>query len=270
MEEAGLSLALGAFLAGLMMADSHYRHQLIADIEPFRGVLLGLFFMSVGMTINFGILAGNGLTVIGLVLGLLFIKSTINWILCRLMGVNTPDAVKASLLLSQSGEFGFVIFGLAAISGVLADELFQMLILLVAMTMVATPIMVSLGEYVNRLLVSGDESHRISTNHLNSSDTHVIIAGFGRIGQRIAKILQAANVPYIAIESNADRVIEGRKDGFSVFYGNAYRADVLKAAGAGDARVLVCTLDQTASALKLVSVFRHHYPDTLIHARGRD
>jgi len=270
MEEVGLSLALGAFLAGLMMADSHYRHQLVADIEPFRGILLGLFFMSVGMSVDFGLLGQQGMLIVGLVAGLLLIKSTINWILCRLMGVSTPDATRASLLLSQSGEFGFVIFGLAAITGILHKDLFNMLTLIVAVSMVATPLMVSLGEYINRLMAPAENNHNVSIEHINSAGTHVIIAGFGRIGHRIAKILEAAQVPYIAIESNADRVLEGRKEGFSVFYGNANRVDVLKAAGAGQASVVVCTLDQTVASVHLVRILRQHYPNISIHARGLD
>ena len=115
MEEVGLSLALGAFLAGLMMANSHYRHQLIADIQPFRGILLGLFFMGVGMSVDFGLLGRQGVLIAGLVLGLLLVKSVILWVLCRIMGVGIADATRVSLLLSQSGEFGFVLFGLAAL-----------------------------------------------------------------------------------------------------------------------------------------------------------
>ena len=136
MEAAGLSLAVGAFLAGLMMADSSYRHQVVADIQPFRGILLGLFFMGVGMSIDFGLLGRQSLLVAGLVLGLLLIKFAILWVLSRLMGVGTADATRVSLLLSQSGEFGFVIFGLAAISGVLPLDLFHILTLLVALTRV--------------------------------------------------------------------------------------------------------------------------------------
>jgi monovalent cation:proton antiporter-2 (CPA2) family protein len=270
MEEAGLSLALGAFLAGLMMAESHYRHQIIADIEPFRGILLGLFFMSVGMSIDFGLLINQGVLIAGLMIGLLLIKTIINWGLCRLTGVNTADATRTSFLLSQSGEFGFVLFGLAALSGILQDELFHILTLLIALTMVATPLMVHLSEFINHRLDKNNDQHDVSTKHLTPEETHVIIAGFGRVGQRIAKILQTAGVPYIAIESNADRALEGRQNGFTVFYGNASRVDVLKAAGAGQARALVCTLDQAVPAVRLVKISRQHYPNITIHARGHD
>jgi monovalent cation:proton antiporter-2 (CPA2) family protein len=270
MEEVGLSLALGAFLAGLMMADSHYRHQVIADIEPFRGILLGLFFMGVGMSIDFGLLGRQAVLIAGLVLGLLLIKSSIIWVLCRVMGIGSPDATRVSLLLSQSGEFGFVLFGLAAISGVLQEDLFHFLTLLIALTMVSTPLMANLGEYLNRRMTKGAERHDVSTDHIDTGQPHVIIAGFGRVGQRVARILQAGNVPYLAIESNADRVLKGGQDGYLVFYGNAGDVEVLKAAGAGQAGVLVCTLDQTAPAVRLVKILRQHYPDIAIHARGHD
>jgi len=269
-EKAGLSLALGAFLAGLIMADSHYRHQVIADIQPFRGILLGLFFMGVGMSIDISLLGEHGIVIAGLVLGLLLIKSVILWVLCRLMGVGTPDATRVALLLSQSGEFGFVLFGLAAISGVLAANLFQFLTLVVALTMVTTPLMANLGEYINRLLTSTADRHDVSTNHIDAEQPHVIIAGFGRVGRRVARILQAGNVPYLAIESNADRVLDGRRDGFSVFYGDASQVDVLKAADAGQAGALVCTLDQVMPAVRLVNIMQQHYPGIAIHARGRD
>ncbi len=270
MEAVGLSLAVGAFLAGLMMADSSYRHQVIADVQPFRGILLGLFFMGVGMSIDFGLLGRHGVLIAGLVLGLLLIKAVILWVLCRLTGVGIADAARVSLLLSQSGEFGFVLFGLAAISGVMPADLFHLLTLLVALTMVTTPLMANLGEYIDRKLTRAADRHDVSTEHIDAGQPHVIIAGFGRVGQRVANILQAGNVPYLAIDRNADRVLEGRRDGFQVFYGDASHVDVLKAAGAGDASVLVCTLDQAVSAKRLVNILRQHYPDIAIHARGRD
>jgi len=270
MEEVGLSLALGAFLAGLMMADSHYRHQVIADIEPFRGILLGLFFIGVGMSIDFGLLGRQAVLIAGLVLGLLLVKFVILWVLCRFMGIVTPDALRVSLLLSQSGEFGFVLFGLAFTSGILSLDLFQVLTLLVALTMVSTPLLANLGAYLNRLLNRTAGRHDISTDHIEAGQPHVIIAGFGRVGRRVARILREGKVPYLAIENNADRVLEGRHDGFSVFYGDASQVDLLKAAGAGQAGVLVCTLDQAAPAVRLVHILRQHYPDIAIHARGRD
>jgi monovalent cation:proton antiporter-2 (CPA2) family protein len=270
MEQVGLSLALGAFLAGLMMSESHYRHQVIADIKPFRGILLGLFFMGVGMSIDFGLLGSHAPLIAGLVLGLLLIKSTIIWALCRLMGIGTADATRVSLLLSQSGEFGFVIFGLAIASGILSAELFHILVLMVALTMASTPLMANLCNFLNRCLSGAVSRHDVSTDHIKTGQPHVIIAGFGRVGRRVARILETGKVPYLAIESNPDRVLDGRRDGFSVFYGDASQVDVLIAAGAGQAGVLVCTLDQAVPAIRLVDIMRQHYPDIAIHARGRD
>ncbi len=270
MEEVGLSLALGAFLAGLMMADSHYRHQVIADIQPFRGILLGLFFMGVGMSIDFSLIGGHTVEIAGMVLGLLLIKSTILWVLCRLMGAGTADATRVSLLLSQSGEFGFVLFGLAAMSGVLEPDLFQFLTLVIALTMITTPFMANFGEYLSKQFTRTGDGHDVSTTHIKAGQPHVIIAGFGRVGRRIARILEAGNVPYLAIESNADCVQGGRRDGFSVFYGDASQVNVLKAADAGRAGALVCTLDRPVPAVRLVHILRQHYPDIAIHARGRD
>jgi len=270
MEAVGLSLALGAFLAGVMMAESHYRHQVIADIEPFRGILLGLFFMGVGMSIDFGLLGTHGVLIAGLVLGLLLVKSAILWILCRVMRIGTQDATRASLLLSQSGEFGFVLFGLAAASGILPEDLFHLLALLVALTMVTTPLMPKLGEYLNVRLTKVADRNDVSIGHIDAEQPHVIIAGFGRVGRRVARILQVANLPYLAVESDVDRVLEGRRDGFSVFYGDASQVDLLKAAGAEQAGVLVCTLDKTVPAVRLVNILRQHYPDIAIHARGHN
>lgn len=270
MQEAGLSMALGAFFAGLMLADSHYRHQVIADIQPFRGILLGLFFMGIGMTLDFGLLGRQGALLAALVPGLLLVKSGILWLLCRLMRVERRDAIRVSLLLSQSGEFGLVLFGTAAIGGLLPLDLFRFLILLVVLTMVTTPAMKALGDYISSYLDSSTDSHDVTTEHLEAELPHVIIAGFGRVGRRMARILHTGNVPYIVIERDATRVLEGRREGFSVFYGDAGQVDVLKAAGAGEANVLVCSLDEIEPAVRLVSSMRQNYPDITVHACGRD
>lgn len=271
MEHAGLSLALGAFLAGLMMADSQYRHQVVADIEPFRGILLGLFFMGVGMSIDFGLISSQGVFVAGLVLGLLLLKAGILFALCRMMGFGATDAARVGLLLSQSGEFGFVLFGVAAASGILEPGIFQMLTLVVALTMVTTPLAANVGAYLSeRDARRNRDRHDVSIEHLDEEKPHVIIAGFGRVGRRVATMLTTHGIAYVAIESNADRVLEGRKKGFSVFYGDASHIDVLKAAGAGRARALVCTLNHVVPAVRLVHIMRHEYRDIAIYARGRD
>jgi monovalent cation:proton antiporter-2 (CPA2) family protein len=270
MHEIGLSLALGAFLAGLMMADSQYRHQIIADIEPFRGILLGLFFISVGMSIDFGLLAEKNLLVAGLVIALLLIKSILLLLLGKLLKVSNSINIRTALLLSQSGEFGFVLFGLAFASGLLDEQLFHLLALIIAITMVATPFMSHLGEYIHKRLHGETQQHDVSTEHISDDTPHVIIAGCGRVGKRIARIMELGNIPYLAIDKNPDQVLLGRHEGFSVFYGDASKVDVLRAAGIDNAGVIVCTLDSAQSAIRLVKILRQNYPDIPIHARGHD
>jgi monovalent cation:proton antiporter-2 (CPA2) family protein len=270
METAGLSLALGAFLAGLMMADSHYRHQVIADIDPFRGILLGLFFMGVGMSVDFGLLGEHWVLISGLVLGLLAAKFAIMWGLSRLMRVQAADATRASFLLSQSGEFGFVIFGLAAINGLLTDDLFRFLVLLVALTMVATPLLPILGEYFAKRFDVPPTSHDLTGGQLDAEPPQVIIAGYGRVGRRVATILEAANIRYLAIENDAERVLKGRHEGHPVFYGDASQVELLKTAGAENVHAIVCTLNQPVPAVRMIKILRQQYPNIAIHARGQN
>ncbi len=268
MAEVGLSMALGAFLAGLMLAESHYRHQIIADIQPFRGVLLGLFFMAVGMSVDFGLLGERGLLVAALVVGLLAVKAALLWGLCRLWGERRGVAARVALLLSQSGEFGFVLFGFAVASGIMTGELFVLLTLVVALTMATTPLLARLGQHLERRLKGEPEPHPPTAAGKDHHRGQVIVAGFGRVGHRVAKVLEAAQVPYLGLERDPDRVARARAQGFNVFYGDASRADVLKAAGADRARILVLTLDQVEPASRLVHILRAHYPQTPIYARA--
>ncbi len=269
METVGLSMALGAFLAGLMLADSQYRHQIIADIHPFRGILLGLFFMSVGMSVDFGLLMQKAPLILGLVGGLLFIKAIMTWALCRIAGTNNGSSVRAALLLSQSGEFGFVLFGLAMTTGLMEMEMFQMLTLVIALSMATTPLMAIAGEKIESLLGGKKAQDSIDAMALDNEE-FVILAGFGRMGKRIAKILDAGGVPYLALDNDPDCVTKARKEGFSVIYGDAGRYDVLNRMGAENANVFVITIDEAAIAERLVHIMRQHYPDTPIYARGRD
>lgn len=268
--QVGLSMALGAFLAGLMLADSDYRHQIIADMQPFRGILLGLFFMAVGMSIDFDLLNDHALTVASLVIGLLLIKTGLLWALCRVMGIDNGSSARVAFLLSQSGEFGFVLFGVAVTTGVMNTELFQLLVLVIGLTMVTTPFMAALGRYVDMRLAGQSREHDVSTTQLDEGKKHVIVAGFGRVGRRVAKILEAGQIPYLALDKNAECVAHGRDQNFSVFYGDASQKDVLQAAGAKDAGVLVVTIDQPGPAEQLVRTMRQNYPRTPIYARGHD
>jgi len=271
MEHAGLSMALGAFLAGLLLADSEYRHQVEADILPFRGLLLGLFFMGVGMTIDFGLLAADWPMIIAIVAGLMALKAVILAPLTRAFGLDNADAIKTAGLLCQGGEFGFVLFSFAVTRGAMEDPLAQILVLSISLSMALTPLTV-MG--VSRLAggmalkaANGREAETPPSEHCNS---HVIIAGFGRVGQTIAAMLDKAGRSYVAFDLDLEKVAEGRAKGCSVYYGDASRAEVLRAAHAENACVVVVTMDDTAAVARTVSAIRTHYPNLPIHARARD
>ena len=269
METVGLSMALGAFLAGLMLADSYYRHQIISDIQPFRGLLLGLFFMSVGMSIDFGLLMQKAVLIVGLVGALLTIKVVLLWGLCRIARVENGTSLRVSMLLSQSGEFGLVLFGLAAATGLIAIDLFQILILIIALSMTTTPLMAIAGEHIERLLRRKKMQEAGDTIKPDEEQV-IILAGFGRVGKRVAKILDAGGVPYLALDNDPDIVVKERTDGFSVTYGDASRYDVLKTMGAERASAIVITIDKAMITERLVHIIRQHYPKTPIYVRGRD
>ena len=270
MEHAGLSMALGAFLAGLMLAESHYRHQIEADIQPFRGILLGLFFMSVGMSIDLGLLLNRPWMIVALVAGLMAIKALFAWGLCRLSGLSGGNATRVGLLLSQSGEFGFVLFSFAVASGVLGEALFQTLLLVIALSMVATPFAVALGDRWALRQQKREPAPETLPESARDRQPDVIIAGFGRVGQRVGAILTAAQIPFVALDHDLAKVEQGRMKGFPVYYGDASRLDVLRAAGAERSRMLIITLDQPQQAERLVQTIRQHYPTLPIHVRARD
>ncbi|MFW5427300.1 MAG: monovalent cation:proton antiporter-2 (CPA2) family protein [Methylophagaceae bacterium] len=271
MESVGLSMALGAFLAGLMLADSQFRHQIEADILPFRGILLGLFFMTVGMGVDFGLLIENFFIIIGLTVGLMLIKSFIVYWLAIFSGTRHDISAQAAVLLSQSGEFGFVMFGFAALAGVLDDQLAQMLTLIIALTMGLTPFSVKLVNVLLQKFYTPKESeNELYTEFVDENAGHIILAGFGRVGARIGAILSAADVAYVAIDLSQSRVKKARDKGFPVFFGDASNVKVLQAAGAEQAKMIVIALDDPDNFDSLVPLVRQYYPDVPIHARAKD
>jgi len=271
MDQVGLSMALGAFLAGVMLADSQYRHQIEADILPFRGILLGLFFMTVGMGIDFGLLFDKLFIIVGLTIGLMLLKAFVVYWLARISGARHDISAQAAVLLSQSGEFGFVMFGFAAVAGVLEAQLAQMLILIIALTMALTPFSVKLvNVLLQKFYTPREDDREAYTEFVNDNVGHVILAGFGRVGARIGAILSAANVAYVAIDLSQDRVKKAREQGFPVFYGDASNVKVLQAAGAEQANMIVIALDDPEHFDRLVPLVRQYFPDIPIHARAQD
>jgi len=269
-EHAGLSMALGAFLGGLVLADSRYRHQIMADIQPFRGLLLGLFFMSVGMSINFGLLGRLGVQVAVLVGALLLLKAILLWLLCWLTGRAHTDSIRVALLLAQAGEFGFVLFGLAMTLGLMDGELYQLLLLVIALSMAATPLLVKLGALLGSAAASTTPAAAPVHEPIPASSDHVIVAGFGRFGSHLARILGKAGIPYLALEVNPARLARARALGYPVYYGDASHVEVLRSVGAADASMVVFTLDQMESTGQAVVAVREAFPGLPVYARAWD
>ncbi len=268
MEQIGLSMAMGAFIAGVMLAESQYRHQVEADVLPFRGLLLGLFFMSVGMTLDPMVLAANWQVIIGGTVGMLLIKTALIIGIARMAKLSLADSLRSGFLLSQAGEFGFVLFSLAGNHGVLQEDLIAPLLSIIVLSMAVTPVMVRIGSAIAER--SGDGEPDIVVGEEVEEIRPVLIAGFGRVGKTIASLLRAANIPYIAIDAIADNVTHGRSAGHQVFFGDASRPDVLRAVGARHARLVVVTLDNPVVAERLIHTMNRLCPDVPVHARAHD
>lgn len=270
-ESVGLSLALGAFLAGLLLAETEFRHQVEADIQPFRGILLGLFFMTVGMSMNLGLLLSDWPLVLGIVVGVMAVKAVVIAIACRLFGFSTGFSLNQGLLLSQAGEFAFVLVALAMMVGALAREVGELLMLATALTIAATPVMAVLGRFVQQRIERdrNTDGERLQTETADLSD-HIVIAAFGRIGQIAAQFLASRNLPYVAIDRDSGLVEAARAKGFPAYFGDASNRNVLRAAGVERARAVIVTIDNHDGAMRAVSLLRQNYPDLPIVARGRD
>ncbi len=271
MESIGFSMALGAFLAGLMLAESRYRHQIEADILPFRGILLGLFFITVGMGFNFDLLSSYWIIIVSLTFALMITKALVMYILARIGSARHDVAIQVSVLLAQSGEFGFVMFGFAAFTGVLDAQLSQMLILIITLSMALTPVSVKTANaLLSKFYKLKSEQAERSADFFNDAERYVILAGFGQVGARIGALLSGANVPYIALEMRQDRVKKAHAQGFPVFYGDACNIKVLQAVNTGGAKNMVISIQNRDKISRIVTFVRQYYPSLPIHARAKD
>ena len=267
----GLSMALGAFLAGLLLSETEYRHQVEADIQPFRGILLGLFFMTVGMSINIPLVGTHVGQITALFVALLIGKSIVTAALCRGFGLPFSVSVRAGMLLSQGGEFGFILFASASALGVLPTETAQVLLAVIALTMAATPAMDYLGNRGFNFFAEQERDPSVGAGEISDDlEDHVVIAGFGRVGQTVANVLSAGGIPFVALDLDPDRVSKCRRIGLPVFFGDAGQIEVLKAAGANRARGAVITIDQPTTASRLVAALKEYAPDLEIFVRARD
>jgi glutathione-regulated potassium-efflux system ancillary protein KefC len=267
MSLAGVSMALGAFLAGVLLASSEYRHALETDIEPFRGLLMGLFFMAVGMSIDFGLFAREPGLVLLVIGGFLGVKTIALALLARPLSIAPSQRWLFAALLGQGGEFAFVVFGVARQARLLPGEWDGIFTLAVALSMGATPIMLLIYDLLSSRRASQHAEHY---DEIKDADAPVIIAGFGRFGQIVGRLLFASRMKVTVLDHDPDQVEFLRRFGFRVFYGDATRLDLLRAAGAGQARLLINAIDDVGASLALVDLVRENFPALRVVARARN
>jgi glutathione-regulated potassium-efflux system protein KefB len=266
MQQAGLPASLGAFIAGVLLADSDYRHEIVADIAPFEGLLLGLFFTAIGMSLNLGLVASSPVPVLAIVAGLLAVKGLVLFGLGRRAGLAPGPARRLALALSQGGEFAFALFTAGWAAGVLERPVVDLMSVAVTLSMAATPLLLALDE---RLAPRPVQTAR-AFDELPDKDGHVVIAGLGRFGQIVARILTAKGVPVTALDFDPERVDTLRKFGSQVYYGDASRLEILEAAQTAKARAFVLAVDDVEASVRTARTVRHNYPHVPIYARARD
>ena len=264
MEELGLSMALGAFLAGVLLADSEYRHALEADIDPFKGLLLGLFFMAVGMSVNVGLLQEQLFVVLAGVVGLVGVKSAVLYGLGLWTGLKPAAARQFAAVIGQGGEFAFVLLTAAVGQALIQRSLADLLTLVVIASMLTTPLLLMALDLLDRRPVPAGEAETPQEEH------QVIIAGFGRFGQIVGRVLRAKGIGFTALEADPAQVDFVKRFGNKVYYGDAARPDLLRAAGADKATALVVAVDGMEMAVHAVAVAKQTFPNLKVYARARN
>jgi monovalent cation:proton antiporter-2 (CPA2) family protein len=264
--QVGLSLPLGAFLAGVLLADSEFRHELEADIEPFKGLLLGLFFITVGMSANLGLVLEKPLTLAGLTLGFMLLKVAVLWSIGRLSGLSPRASRGLAFSLPSGGEFAFVLFGLGATLGVMDTETAEQLVLVVTASMILSPLLLMLHD----AMFKRKEADSRPFDAPDELYPKVIIAGFGRFGQIVGRILRAKKIAFTALEANQTQVDFLRRFGNQVYYGDASRLELLRAAHAENAEVFVLAVDDIEASVRTAELIRKHFPLLKIFARARN
>jgi monovalent cation:proton antiporter-2 (CPA2) family protein len=265
MDFAGLSMALGAFLAGVLLADSSFRHQLEADIEPFKGLLLGLFFLAVGMSLNLGLVAAQPLYVAALVVALVAVKFAVLFGLGKWQGLDTPSARRYGWVLSQGGEFAFVVFGVAVGAGAMDSGSAELWIVVVSVSMLMTPILVFCEDRFG-----GAAGSDVPFDVPENEEPKVIIAGFGRFGQMTARVLSAKRIPFTALDASLEQVDFVKLYGNKIYYGDASRLDLLEAAGIEGADVFVLAIDDMDASVRTAEVVCHQFPHLKVYARAHN
>ena len=264
---AGLSASLGAFLAGVLLADSEFRHELEADLEPFKGLLLGLFFVTVGMSANLQLLLSEPLPLLALTVGFMVIKLLAVWALARIARLEPPAARRLAFALPAGGEFAFVLFTLAFGERILDRGTVDLLILAVTLSMMIAPLLLLLQDAIAVRLKGRSQR---PFDQFEDQDIQVLIAGFGRFGQIVGRILTARRIPFTALDSNQTHVDFVRRFGNKVYYGDASRLDLLRAAGAANASVFVLAIDDADASVRAATLIREYFPRVKIYARARN
>lgn len=265
MQWAGVSASLGAFIAGALLAESSYRHQLEADIQPFEGLLLGLFFTAIGMSLDLNLLVERWREVLLLAAVLIVVKSVVLYALGRWQGLNGRGARRLGLSLSQGGEFAFVLFAAGLTAGVLTNDVQSLLVLVVTVSMIATPFLLMLDSRLTPRRASSEVYDQLPDN-----EGHVVIAGFGRYGQIVARVLRAKKIPFTALDISAEQIELVKKFGSEAFFGDASRPEILEAAKVGEARAFVLAIDDVEASLRIAEFVTAHWPKVPLYARARN
>lgn len=266
-ESVGFTMGLGAFVAGVLLANSEYRHELESNLQPFKGLLLGLFFMAVGMSLDFAPILEKPLILVGLTLGFMSLKGLLIFFLARLFRYSTVQARAIACILPQGGEFAFVIFSTATTGGIIGSELSSLLAASVTLSMLFSPFLFNFQMAYSRKSASvAPEDY----DKIESNEPKIIVAGFGRFGQIVSRFLNAEKIPYSILEGNAQQVETARRYGNRVFYGDATRFDILEAAGCREATHFIICVDTVDAALSIARVVREKYPNLNIIARARN
>ncbi|WP_140985310.1 monovalent cation:proton antiporter-2 (CPA2) family protein [Asticcacaulis tiandongensis] len=266
MQVGGLSMAMGAFLAGVLLSESHFRHQLEADIEPFRGILLGLFFLAVGMSLNIGVVAANWQMVAFYVVAYMVVKALAIYIIARLLKASHAVAIERAVLMAQGGEFAFVLFTTAFSEGIISAEQNALLTAIIILSMVLTPIAIIAMKYLTPKPVISDEGLE-GPNGLNAN---VLIIGFGRVGQIASQLLMARGFKVSILDNDVEMIKTAGEYNFKVYYGDGTRLDILHAAGAHEAQAVLVCVDKPDDALKIVELMKSEFPLIPVLARAFD
>jgi glutathione-regulated potassium-efflux system ancillary protein KefC/glutathione-regulated potassium-efflux system protein KefB len=263
----GLSMSLGAFLAGVLLADSEYRHELEANIDPFKGLLLGLFFISVGMSVDLGLLAREPLRIAAAVLVLMLIKASVLFALGRLSAQGTAASRRLAAAMAQGGEFAFVLFALAAEGGIVSRPLADTLVIVVTLSMMLTPLALALDDWLASR--DGREAEK-PFDQIDADEAPVVIAGFGRVGQIVGRVLRARNIPFTALDKSSEQIETVRRFGSRAYYGDASRLDLLRAARIDKARLFVLAIDDVEASLRTAETVKKNFPEVKVFARARN